>query len=59
MANGYNAVTDSDGATHYIYAQDEPMSCALVCMACLNRKALAFLCLASIRLMLRMPCNST
>ncbi len=29
---GYNARQDSDGVTHYIYAQDEPMSCALACM---------------------------
>lgn len=32
MAGGYNAVADSDGVMHYIYAQDEPMSCALACM---------------------------
>jgi hypothetical protein len=32
MANGYKALKDSDGITHYIYAQDEPMSCALACM---------------------------
>jgi hypothetical protein len=30
--SGYNAVADSDGVMHYIYAQDEPMSCALACM---------------------------
>lgn len=30
--SGYKALKDSDGITHYIYAQDEPMSCALACM---------------------------
>ena len=29
---GYNARQDSDGVTHYIYSQDEAMSCALACM---------------------------
>jgi hypothetical protein len=32
MAGSYNAVADSDGVMHYIYAQLEPMSCALACM---------------------------
>ena len=32
MAGRYNAVDDSNGMMHVIYAQFEPMSCALACM---------------------------